>query len=172
MPEKTLKDYLAKIATEDEYEAILRFIRNINPCIIVNPKEFPVETRRHPFLYGTPKLVLANNIADNTKPVDLRPASGKRYFIMGAWGYHDDGAANRDSKWQFYDGTDTMETIVQSVALNTLCDIREFVNPSSPASATIFPIVLSRDVYARFSVASLGSGKYAYVQALVLEMDE
>lgn len=121
---------------------------------------------------GRLKLIHVDNMKDNSKPVDLRPGQRKKWLIINAWGYHDDASA-RNSNWQYSDGIKTIApTAVVSEAANQKQSI--FLAEWKGGSTTIIAqnIILTRDVFAQFKVASLASGKYAYADALVLELDK
>jgi len=100
--------------------------------------------------------------------VDLRPASGKRWIVIDAWGWHDDTVA-RALNWQYYDGTTTIAksptTRDANVQVPLSFDVGAFGSIMVPSR-----IILTNSVYAQFKGASLAEGKKVYVQALVLEM--
>lgn len=126
------------------------------------------------FNNGTPKLVFVSATTTNGDvTVSLRPAAGKKYFLLFVYGYHDDTTA-RLVYWQFYDGTNTMEWPQAGKSLNGSLYLGLELGPAaeSVVGASKFQGVIDRDTYLQFKGAALATGKKVYIRALVLELDD
>lgn len=119
-----------------------------------------VETK----LYGNVKIVKVVGDADDTT-VEFRPDEGKQWQVLDAWAYHND-STNRAIKWQYYDGTTTINKAVNSIGANSQWALVRNISDTYLAAG---PIYLSYDVYARVNVSVLTAGKLIVIEALVME---
>lgn len=101
--------------------------------------------------------------------IDLRPALDKFWVILYAHGYHDD-TTSRTVNWQFYDGTTTITMGSFSAASTVYANIRR-VDCAGTWDTVSSLFMAGYDAYWQFNVASIGAGKKAYIQAIVLEID-
>lgn len=123
---------------------------------------------------GKPRIISLDGAATVT-PLDLRPAVNTQWLVQVAEGWHDDNGGSRVASWDFYDGTNTVTPNSGGISTAQLVYIPIGSSVSTGGAWQIDgflarqPLLLTRDVYARFNVAALGAGKKIYIRALVLE---
>ena len=100
---------------------------------------------------------------------DFKPPSGKRWYVIYAYGYHDD-TSSRSTKWKITDGTDSHFLRADTLAASVYQWLGSVTGQHY--NQVTGPIILTNSVYAELNVVSIGSGKKGYIRALVVEVDE
>lgn len=103
---------------------------------------------------------------------DVKPSARKVWVVIAMWLYHDD-TSSRSMYWSFTDDTTTLGSESSgSVAANVQLSIYDLQHQTNPGGQPPHPIILTNSHYAKANVTSIGAGKKAYIEYMVLEYTE
>lgn len=122
------------------------------------------------YAYFTAKTATTASGAGGNTTVNLRPASGERWIVAWAAGYHDD-AAGRDAIWYIVGSPDGTVELSRKTALaaNTVLELYG-ANEAALNHWYRLPIVASYDIYPQFYVSAAAAAKNVYIRALIYRL--
>lgn len=122
-------------------------------------------------LNGMPRVkgLTAASVGAGNTTINLRPDSGKIWFVLGAWAYHAAGGA-RNSAWYYTDPESPAGVaITPTISLAASTPLAFGALAASADSLMMGGFWCTNEAYATFLWTASGAAEDGYVRAIVLE---
>lgn len=120
---------------------------------------------------GKSRVILVESSDGGSETIDLRPPPSKKWWVLYCFAYHD-GDGNASIDWQWTDGVTTIQRPSPAIPPNTPYPLVGAIITQSGSRNVECSQIVSRGVYPQLVVPALGAGNFAYIHAVVLEIDD